>query len=324
MNEFELLGKVHIVIDEYVNNKMEEWFESNNVNYRLIYPLVAVELGAMNKPPEDIYNLLKRGATGFLYSKALELDKEITLKRFDTAGLNRYLAQYETTIEPLYQNYRFSKEINDINPITKVRIEKNAEHRYQLTTSLVLDKYKEESFYFYGVDDTDNNKAEAKQILDLHIRFHKKIFIEQIMIKDLINNVDTSLYNLCVQAVDKDLNKWGSNVKSSIFSHPHQLALVIGYFYYYAVLKSIELRISKEYTENLVDIGGQCILDFIKDKCIQDIVLLSGLRRDKVEKIIEYFINRGNANILEFPLFEIEEQLITIPSLIMVNDWQFR
>ena len=28
-------------------------------------------------------------------------------------------------------------------------------------------------------------------------------------------------------------------------------------------------------------------------------------------------------NLLEFPLFEVEESLVTIPSLILVNDWQF-
>ena len=28
-------------------------------------------------------------------------------------------------------------------------------------------------------------------------------------------------------------------------------------------------------------------------------------------------------NLLEFPLFEVEDSLVTIPSLILVNDWQF-
>ena len=49
-----------------------------------------------------------------------------------------------------------------------------------------------------------------------------------------------------------------------------------------------------------------------------------GLRRDKVQTIIDYLINEGNSNVLEFPLFEVQEDIIiTVPSLIRVNDWQF-
>ena len=44
---------------------------------------------------------------------------------------------------------------------------------------------------------------------------------------------------------------------------------------------------------------------------------------EKVKKIVEYFINTGLPNFLEFPLFELDNKLITIPSLILVNDWQF-
>ena len=62
---------------------------------------------------------------------------------------------------------------------------------------------------------------------------------------------------------------------------------------------------------------------FDKMQCIRDITSSSNLNIKKVERIVEYFINRGNTNILEFPLFEIEDKLVTIPSLFLVNDWQF-
>ncbi len=99
--------------------------------------------------------------------------------------------------------------------------------------------------------------------------------------------------------------------------------MVIAFFYYYAMIRSICVRITTllgvEYIEN----AEECIMLFDKEKCMQDIMKLSGIREQKVRDIVEYFINRGNANFLEFPLFEVENKLITIPSLIMVNDWQF-
>lgn len=57
--------------------------------------------------------------------------------------------------------------------------------------------------------------------------------------------------------------------------------------------------------------------------CIDDIVKISRLPEHKVVNVVNYLINDGKMNLLEFPLFEVEDSLVTIPSLILVNDWQF-
>ena len=62
---------------------------------------------------------------------------------------------------------------------------------------------------------------------------------------------------------------------------------------------------------------------FDKKGCIDDIVKISRLPEHKVVNVVNYLINDGKMNLLEFPLFEVEESLVTIPSLILVNDWQF-
>ena len=58
-------------------------------------------------------------------------------------------------------------------------------------------------------------------------------------------------------------------------------------------------------------------------KCIKDIVDISGASEIKMKEIVEYLINDGRMNLLEFPLFEVEDKIITIPFAILVNDWQF-
>ena len=40
------------------NLKMKEWLDSHNVNNYLLYPLAAVELGAIKEAPENNENLL--------------------------------------------------------------------------------------------------------------------------------------------------------------------------------------------------------------------------------------------------------------------------
>ena len=163
MNEYEILGRLHEIIDDDTNLKMKEWLDSHNVNNYLLYPLAAVELGAINEAPENNANLLRRCVASFVYAKARENDKSIFIKKFNTPGFKKYLKAYESELIPLYQNFRFSREINDINPFSKPRLVQEGNHNYKLTTSLVSDHYREEDFYFYGEDDRQNAEKEQKQ-----------------------------------------------------------------------------------------------------------------------------------------------------------------
>lgn len=323
MNEYELLGGLHCLIDENTEKRIFEWIMKHNTNYSLLYPLAAVEIGAMNCKPEATDNLFKRCMVGFIYSNALKSGKDIFLKKFNIPGLKRYLHEYETTLLPLFQNYRFSREINDINPVSKPRLTQVGEKKYQLTTSLVTDKYTEEDFYFYGEDDPLLSEMERKQIMNLHGKFWNRIVMQQTPISRLEKIVAEDLYEDCIQIVEKDLNKWESNVRSEVFDSSNQIAKVIAFFYYYALIKSISFRIGTLENEEYIDNADECIMLFDKEKCIQDISNTSKIKIDKTRRIVEYFINRGNSNLLEFPLFEIDNKLVTIPSLFLVNDWQF-
>jgi len=285
--------------------------------------LAAVELGAMNGEPETTDNLFRRCVTSFVYAKTVALGKEMYIKKFNIPGLKKYLKEYEQTLIPIFQNYRFAREINDINHVSKARLTQITENKYQLTTSLVTDKYKEENFYFFGEDDPQSNNAEKKQTIDLHQKFWEKIILQQVHIKNLVKSPDEELYQECINIVEKDINKWDASVRSEVFDRPKQIAQVVAFFYYQAMIKTISFRIGTLGGEAYIDNADECIMMFDIEECIHDISAISNIRMDKVRRIIEYFINEGNSNILEFPLFKIENTLITIPSLILVNDWQF-
>lgn len=323
MNEYELLGGLHNIIDKNTDEKMQKWLEAHNVNYYLLYPLAAIELGVIKEAPENIDNLFRRCIGTFIFSKVKEFGNEIYIRKFNTPGFKRYLQSYEKELVPLYQNYRFSREINDINPFSKSRLVQKGENKHILTTSLVSDVYREEQFYFEGVDEPEKNKKEKKQVLELHTHFWNKIILGQHKIEELQINVDIELYQECIGIVEKDLNKWDSRVRSTVFDSPTQLARVIAFFYYHAMIKAICVRIGMGYTEDFFDNGKDCILILQKEKCIKDISSISGIQERKVTAIVKYLINDGRMNLLEFPLFEVEDKIITIPSAIMINDWQF-
>ena len=74
-----------------------------------------------------------------------------------------------------------------------------------------------------------------------------------------------------------------------------------------------------DFEEDFFEIGKECIMYFDKKGCIDDIVKISRLPEHKVVNVVNYLINDGKMNLLEFPLFEVEDSLVTIPSLILVN-----
>ena len=119
-------------------------------------------------------------------SNANKRGKEMYIKKFNIPGFKKYLQEYEKTLLPLFQNYRFSREINDINPFSKARLLPISNNKIQLTTSLVTDKYREESFYFLGEDDPQLSAEENQQTAKLHFHFWEKIVLQQTPTKNLM------------------------------------------------------------------------------------------------------------------------------------------
>ena len=103
----------------------------------------------------------------------------------------------------------------------------------------------------------------------------------------------------------------------------NNLLRLFAFFYYQSVLRSIRIRVETLEDETYMDNATSILMVFNKKECIQDIATVSELKLPIVDRIVNYFVNKGNTNLMEFPLFEIEDNIITIPSLFIVNDWQF-
>ena len=72
-------GHHRYIIDSDIDERMRKWINFHNVNYYLLYPLAAIELGAIKEAPENIENLFKRCIAAYIFSKVKEYGEEIYL-----------------------------------------------------------------------------------------------------------------------------------------------------------------------------------------------------------------------------------------------------
>lgn len=308
-------------IDEGIGTYISK--HKNDIRYFLHYPLVNIELGLDNEPAENIENGMMRDVFGFLIFKTFSLWNDMEYKnKVNTKGFSSYCSKSNNTLHSIWHDYLTLMKIKDGNSYAKSRIEKINEKKYKLTTSLVTHKYKEEGFYFYGADNSLQQENEKNFILANTIRFYHKYFPQIQDIPKLLNEVDHELLTYCKDRVMVDLSKLHFKTKSSVFSSIDELANVLSFLYYIAFVKNMKRKMYKMIDADLCMIED-CIIQFPKVWLIKKIANLYQIKETKVNAIISYFTNNGTPYILEFPLFEHKNIIITIPSLIIINDWAF-
>jgi len=317
----QLLNIVATKIDKGISTYANK--HKNDIRYFLHYPLVNIELGLDDEPAEGIENGIRRDIFGFLIFKTFSLWNDLEYKeKINAKGYLSYCSKGKDILYSIWHDYLTLMEIKDGYSYAKSRIEKIDEKKFKLTTSLVTHKYREENFYFYGADDALQQSEERKSIIDNTLYFYVKYFPQIESICKLYDEIDKELLAYCKQRVMVDLSKLHPKTKSSVFSSIDELASVLSFLYYVAFIKNLKRKIYKSIDADL-DMIDDCLIEFPKLWFIDKISIIYKIRPEKVDKIISYFTNNGSQNILEFPLFEHKNIIISVPSLIMINDWAF-
>lgn len=294
----------------------------NDIRYFLHYPLIDIEMGLETMPPEHIESDRRRGVFGFLISKTYPDWKKTECKRDlnVVADYSNYEKERET-LYALYEDNLTCLEIKDGNSYAKSHIEVLNNKKYKLTTSLVTNKYQEEEFYFYGLDDTLAYKKEQKLIIKQLEAFILKYIYQFIKIGKLSEELDKELLTYCKQRVESDLSKLHTKTKSSIFSSIDELIDILSFLYYLAQFNMIKRIIYRRIGRKVST--DDYLVQIPKERLINEISNVYRIKKAKVNKIISYLTNTGNQNIFEFPLFEYKGVILSVSSLIIVNDWSF-
>lgn len=311
--------KIDTGINEYVNQYGED------TRYLLSYPLINIEIGLEKEGAESISNWSKRATAGFLIDKIYTKSKNNVFNtNIDNKQFKFYKDNLHDKLADIMQANRIYYEIKDMNSIAKSRIETIEDNKHKITTSLVSDKYKEEAFYFHGLADTNKFESEMDMIKNGIEKFEFKYFTSKEGMKKLNRlhiEIDKETLEYCNSLVNKDLHKLGKDTKSNVFRSLDDLGCVISFLYYLSFTRKKKIQLfnilRKEFNYS------EYILCYTKEWLINKIVKEKGISENKVKRILEYLVNDGTQNLLEFPLFEQGEYIITIPSLIVINDWQF-
>lgn len=319
---YEIRHQLETIVGTTIESAMQEYIDAQEKTLEcfLQYPLINIELGLLDKPPEDMENGARRDRFSFLVSQTTSLRKRLKYSSNITKdGFETFVNTFYPLLGRIYNDYCTWLEIKDASSYAKSIVEKLADNRYQFKTSLVYDKYREETFYFYSFDNPEEAEQNRKYIRDNMVRIFKEYIIgAPKKIKRLPIDIDPDLLAYANAQVERDLSNLPNKIRSDIFATRSVLVSVIGFLYYLAIsqkLYSMSVAPQKRIES--------CLIDVEKTWLINKISKVTTITTVQAEKIINYLVNDGQEHIFEFPLFEQEGHIITAPSLLVVNDWQF-
>ncbi len=327
MDDFKIREKAKVYIQDRIHEGLSDYINKyeNDSRYLLYYPLIDLEIGMREEDPKSITNWNRRATVAFLIDNIYEDIKNVNgYDLIEENGFEEYRDKLYNKLNQIMQDSRTLSEIDDGNSIAKSKIEEVSANIFKVTTSLVIDKYKEESFYFYGMDDEEVSKKDRELIKNQIAKFIIKYSSSKENIRKLKRlhiDIDKEVLEYCKSQIDKDLLKLGENLKSKVFKNINELSLVLSYLYYLAFINKFRVEILN-ILGNKIELNDY-LLYYDKEWIISKISNVQSIPSSRVTKIINYLINNGTKQILEYPLFELNNHIITIPSLIMVNDWQF-
>ena len=327
MDDFKIREKAKVYIQDRIHEGLSDYINKyeNDSRYLLYYPLIDLEIGMREEDPKSITNWNRRATVAFLIDNIYEDIKNVNgYDLIEENGFEEYRDKLYNKLNQIMQDSRTLSEIDDGNSIAKRKIEEVSANIFKVTTSLVIDKYKEESFYFYGMDDEEVSKKDRELIKNQIAKFIIKYSSSKENIRKLKRlhiDIDKEVLEYCKSQIDKDLLKLGENLKSKVFKNINELSLVLSHLYYLAFINKFRVEILN-ILGNKIELNDY-LLYYDKEWIISKISNVQSIPSSRVTKIINYLINNGTKQILEYPLFELNNHIITIPSLIMVNDWQF-
>ena len=241
MNNIDELYNVRGQLIAFVSEKIDAGVDAyirkhkTDIRYFLHYPLIEIELGLDIEPAENIDNGILRDAFGFLVQKTFSKWNNFENKKMiSRKGFESYKNNHSDSIQSIWHDNYTLMEIKDGNSYAKSIIKIIDNDRYKLITSLITNQYKEESFYFYGVDNEEGLEKEKQFILQNTLKFFEKYLLQIKKIDDLNEHIDYEILSYCKCKVMIDLAKLHCKTKSSIFNSLDELGNILSFLYYLA------------------------------------------------------------------------------------------
>lgn len=329
MDEYNIRVKIKNFIQNGISIAIEKYYKrfENNIGFLLYYPLINVEMRFIEEDPNFTKAIIDREQTNWLIREIFKYNKnDKQYFTYNQAKFDYYKNELYPQVAKMYSDFKLSKEIEDCNSLGRCKIEELDNGKYKLTTALVTNKYNGDMSYYFGLDNKEQIEIESEGALKpteyLAGKYRSYNYKTDIRyMRRLKIDIDKELYSLCEKRVDIDTSKLGETVKSQIINKKETLNKVLGFLYYLSLITVNSFRIERELS-NDVKIGN-CIANIDKIWLINKIQKETGLHIELIKKYIDYLTYNGVGTVFEFPLINYGTKIIIIPSLIMLNDWQF-
>lgn len=227
-------------------------------------------------------------------------------------------------------NDLMNRQFKQHRGINKILIEENEANEIIFKVPTIVDELDCQDSYYWG-EFTDNNSVELEKRLKNAVieRIFSKYFKEPHTLEkhksmnDFIsmNKIDFEIYELCKQNIKVDIDKIGSDFKSNLFSNSQELIDIISVFFYLSEINSFK--------DSILDAGGSILYKTLniynKTILIKIFEKFNISNSEKVNKIIDYFTIKCECSwgINEFPLINIDDNIMWVPSSFIMNDFQF-
>ncbi|EFG90190.1 hypothetical protein [Clostridium carboxidivorans] len=322
------------------NKKIEEEF--NKIEHKLIsftgyelicYSLLSIENGFRNGAftGDNTYKdaASKRTIIEWFFKRLLT--RKIAIKEFQF-DQNKY-NKFESNLPEIFMlcgNYLLNEQLNKMRGINKILIEENENNEYIFKLPSIKDKIDCQDTYYWGksgdlsqaVKEACLKNEATKKITDKyfkrnptrddHINLRKFIFLEKI---------DLEVYNACKDNVRVDIDKVGIDFSSEIIKDKQQLINILAVFMY---LSKISI-----FKDTLLDLRGNPLFKvpiiYNKEDLIKIIKRFLDITYDEINNIIDYFTigSQLMGGINEYPLVNIKNNILWVPSSFIMNDFQF-
>ena len=234
--------------------------------------------------------------------------------------------EHLSDIIPLVGNYLVNEKFKQNRGIDKILIEVNENNEYYFKYPNIKDNIDcQETYFFEQNNDKDVIQQENKVKSETFKKIINKYFLgkSELSINEFISidKVDNEIYESCKNCIKIDVDKIGCEFSSNLFSNKNELIDMLGIFVYLSYTFKLEKEM--ESIQPLILLKKPIIIR--KDNLIKKIEKFVSIDYSRISDIINYFTINSNMSwgTNEYPLVNIDDFIVWIPSSFMMNDFQF-
>jgi len=313
---------LQIHIDSCLKDALDNYHlkYKDNIGQLVFYPLIHLEQFAEVSEGSQYTEGFRKMLSWFIKEMIMRgLPNNIDCFTYNSTEYSKFQRSFIGIVKS-YGDYELSSKLKDMSSHGRYALFSDDGKVIELRKPRILNDYEGADLYYYGTDESLRFKQEenaANKITQYISRFTMWRKIER-----LTTTVDNKLLVLCEERVKIDFEKMGGRISSNIINDYDNFISFISYLYYLAQTNLHRYKFGKLYRTVS---NGSMYTSYSYEELVQSAVEVTGVPKDQLISYIGYltFNNKRKGTLAEYPLLQMNNKIIFIPSNILLNDWSF-